>query len=255
MKRIILTIFLLVGSVAVFAATGVAQDKAEVISFTGKAEYQTADGWIPVTVGTLLEQGTVISTGFKSSVVLASGDSRFTVAALSRIAIDKLVEDDSSYDTEMKLSTGKLQMDVKAKPGKTTSFTVKSPTATASVRGTSGIMSSTGTLQSLTGIWTMRSVAPNSKPIFVQGTQSADIPDVLVVHTPQQIALNDSTITNTSTTSLAATEAVTPAVTPAVAPSAPVNDMTAIIPPTPTASAPSTGIIVIQFEVPQINEQ
>ena len=246
MKRIILTIFLLVGSVAVFAATGVAQDKAEVISFTGKAEYQTADGWIPVTVGTLLEQGTVISTGFKSS-----GDSRFTVAALSRIAIDKLVEDDSSYDTEMKLSTGKLQMDVKAKPGKTTSFTVKSPTATASVRGTSGIMSSTGTLQSLTGMWTMRSVAPNSKPIFVQGTRSADIPDVLVVHTPQQIALNDSTITNTSTTSLAATEAVTPA----VAPSAPVNDMTAIIPPTPTVSAPSTGIIVIQFEVPQINEQ
>ena len=107
-------------------------------------------------------------------------------------------------------------------------------------------MSSTGTLQSLTGIWTMRSVAPNSKPIFVQGTQSADIPDVLVVHTPQQTALNDSNITNTSTTSLAATEAVTPA----VAPSAPVNDMTAIIPP--TASAPSTGIIVIQFEVPQI---
>lgn len=249
MKRIILAIFLLVGSVALFAATGVAQDKAEVISFTGKAEYQTADGWIPVTVGAQLEQGTVISTGFKSSVVLAIGDSRFTVAALSRIAIDKLVEDDSSYDTEMKLATGKLQMDVKAKPGKTTAFTVKSPTATASVRGTSGVMSSTGSLQSLTGVWTMSSVAPNSKPIFVRGTQSADIPNVLEVHTPQQTALNDSNITNTSTTSLAAAEAVVPT----TAPTAPANDMTTVISTTPSSTgpvAPSTGSIVINIQMP-----
>ena len=249
MKRIILAIFLLVGSVTLFAATG-AQDKAEVISFTGKAEYQTAEGWIPVTVGAQLEQGTVISTGFKSSVVLSIGDSRFTVAALSRISIDKLVEDDSSYDTEMKLSTGKLQMDVKAKPGKTTAFTVKSPTATASVRGTSGVMSSTGTLQSLTGVWTMSSVAPNSKPIFVRGTQSADIPNVLEVHTPQQTALNDSNITTTATTTLAAAEAVAPT----VAPTAPVNEMTQTIPTTTSTvespAGPSTGSIIINIQMP-----
>ena len=165
MKRIILSVFLLLGSVALFAATETAQNKAEVISFTGKAEYQTAQGWLPITVGTTLDQGTMISTGFKSSVVLAIGDSRFTVAALSRITIDKLTESDSNYDTEMNLSTGKLKMDVKAKPGKSTSFTVRSPTATASVRGTSGIMAATGTLQSSTGIWTMSPRRPNSKPI------------------------------------------------------------------------------------------
>ena len=128
MKRIFLAFFLLVGSVALCVAAEVAKDRAEVISFTGKAEYQTAQGWEPITVGAQLEQGTVISTGFKSSVVLAIGDSRFTVAALSRIAIDKLVEDNNSYDTEMKLSAGKLQMDVKAKPGKSTAFTVRSQT-------------------------------------------------------------------------------------------------------------------------------
>lgn len=245
MKRIILAIFLLVGSVALCVAAEVTQDKAEVISFTGKAEYQTAEGWEPITVGAQLEQGTVISTGFKSSVVLAIGDSRFTVAALSRIAIDKLVEDNSNYDTEMKLTTGKLQMDVKAKPGKSTSFTVRSPTATASIRGTQGIMSSTGTLQSITGVWTMSSLAPASRPITVQGTQSADIPNVFEVNTPQQTSLNNSSITNTSTTNLAAAEAVSPS----VAPSAPANDMTTIIPTTPTVT--STGSIVVQVTLPE----
>ena len=253
MKRIILSVFLLLGSVALFAATETAQNKAEVISFTGKAEYQTAQGWLPITVGTTLDQGTMISTGFKSSVVLAIGDSRFTVAALSRITIDKLTESDSNYDTEMNLSTGKLKMDVKAKPGTSTSFTVRSPTATASVRGTSGIMAATGTLQSSTGVWTMSPRRPNSKPIYVRGTQSADIPSDLVVTAPQQTATNGSSITNTATVSLATAEAVTP---PSGSPTAPASDMTSVIPPVPTApvapvtTTSTTGTIVVNINMP-----
>lgn len=254
MKRIIFSVFLLLGSVALFAATETAQNKAEVISFTGKAEYQTDQGWLPITVGTTLDQGTMISTGFKSSVVLAIGDSRFTVAALSRITIDKLTESDSNYETEMNISTGKLKMDVKAKPGKSTSFTVRSPTATASVRGTSGVMDVTGTLQSSTGVWTMSPRRPNSKPIYVRGTQSADIPSDLVVTAPQQTAVNSASITNTATVSLATAEAVTP---PSGSPAAPANELTSIIPTVPVApvapvapAAPTTGTIVVEIKLP-----
>lgn len=252
MKRIILSVFLLLGSVALLAATETAQNKAEVISFTGKAEYQTDQGWLPITVGTTLDQGTMISTGFKSSVVLAIGDSRFTVAALSRITIDKLTESDSNYDTEMNISTGKLKMDVKAKPGKSTSFTVRSPTATASVRGTSGVMDVTGTLQSSTGVWTMSPRRPNSKPIYVRGTQSADISDFETTN-PQQTAVNSASITNTATVSLATAEAVTP---PSGSPTAPANDLTSVIPPAPsttsapTSSSPTTGTIVVNISLP-----
>ena len=109
-------------------------DKAEVISFTGKAEYQTDNGWVPLSQGSFLDQGTVISTGFRSTAVLKIGDSRFTVEPLSRITISKLAESDQNYDTEMNLSTGKLKIDVKAVPGRTTAFTVRSHTATSSVR-------------------------------------------------------------------------------------------------------------------------
>lgn len=240
MKRIVLAVFLLAAG---SAALGAATDTAEVISFTGKAEYQTDQGWAPISVGDQLDQGTVISTGFKSSVVLAIGGSRFTVAALSRVSIDKLVEDDSNYETEMRLSAGKLKMDVKAVPGKTTSFTARSPTATASVRGTSGIMDATGGLQSLTGVWSMASAASSSKPIAVSGTQSARIPEALVVETPQQTWQQGSTITATSTASLAAAEAVVPAGTVTTAP--------AVIPATADPSAkPNYGTITATITIP-----
>lgn len=235
-------------SMVIFAVVAMgafaAADKAEVISFTGKAEYETAQGWVPVTVGAVLDQGTVISTGFKSSVVLAIGDSRFTVAALSRISIDKLTENDNNYDTEMRLSTGKLKMNVKSKPGKSSAFTVRSPTATASVRGTSGIISAAGELQSLTGVWAMAPIG-SKKTIKVKGTQSARIAASTAVETPQQTSVAAATVSVAATTSLAVQEAVAPAGASSAAAAVP-QDVLAT-----TAPAPTTGSIVVNVELPQ----
>lgn len=239
MKRVVLSVFLLVAGMAgVHAATV----KAEVISFTGKAEYETPQGWVPVAVGTVLDQGTVISTGFKSSVVLAIGESRFTVAALSRISIDKLLEDDSNYDTEMSLSTGKLKMSVRSKPGKSTSFTVRSPTATASVRGTSGIISAAGQLQSLTGVWAMAPIG-GKRFIEVRGTQRAKVTSPTTVESPWQTAVDASTISVATTSTLATTEAITAAGTPAAAPAATVQQDV-------SKPIPTTGSIVVITKIP-----
>lgn len=242
MKRMILLILLLVAGLAgVCAATA---DKAEVISFTGKAEYETPQGWVPIAVGTILDQGTVISTGFKSSVVLAIGESRFTVAALSRMSIDKLTENDSNYDTEMSLATGKLKMNVKSKPGKSTAFTVRSPTATASVRGTSGIISATGQLQSLTGVWSMAPIG-SGKTIEVKGTQSARITAPTAVETPQQTSIAATTVASSGTSSLASQEAVTSAGAPS-ATSAGAQQVT------PEVAPITTGNIIVSVEMPTI---
>lgn len=162
-------------------------DKAEVISFTGKAEYQTENGWVPLSQGSFLDQGTVISTGFRSTAVLKIGDSRFTVEPLSRITISKLSESDQNYDTEMNLSTGKLKIDVKAVPGRTTAFTVRSPTATASVRGTSGEFSAAGTLTATTGVWTY-TPQNRTKNINVEAGQSIQTAENGIVTAPQQEA-------------------------------------------------------------------
>lgn len=239
MKKITFFVLLLLVSTALIYAT----DKATVISFTGKAEYQTEQGWSPLTVGAVLDQGTVISTGFKSSVVLTVGDSQFTVAALSRVTISKLLENDSNYDTEMNLTTGKLKMNVRSKPGKKVAFTVRSPTATASVRGTSGIMSAAGDLQSLTGTW-VSLAREGTKEIKVTGRQSAKITGTTTISAPQQTRIMSSTITEATTSKLSTQEIVTTSGTVATTTSQPLNTGTT------SPEAPSTGSISVSVTLP-----
>jgi len=164
---------------------------AEIISFVGKAEYQENSEWKALEQGLKLKQGTIISTGFKSSVVLKIGNSNFTIAPLTRITISKLIENDSNYDTEVKLATGKLKMDVKpVSAGKSSKFTVKSPVATASIRGTSGEFSAGGKLVAYTGIWTYNTSA--SKEIFVTANQEVVISEKGEIVLPQENAKKET---------------------------------------------------------------
>lgn len=167
-----------------FAQSG----KAEVVSFTGKVEYQTSEGWKPLRVGVLLDQGTVISTGFKSTLVLKIGGSNFTVAPLSRIAISKLTESDSGHDTEMQLSAGKLKIDVKPVSGKTASFRIKSPAATASIRGTSGEFSVDGVLRADTGVWSY-TTAEGKKQMDVSAGQQIQVSSTGAIVKPLDVAM------------------------------------------------------------------
>ena len=193
-----------------FANTG----KAEVISFTGKAEYQSSLGWVSLKVGDLLDSGTVISTGFKSSAVLKIGDSRFTVAPLSRITISKLLETDSGTETEMNLSAGKLKIDVKASPGKTAAFTVKSPVATASIRGTSGDFYYNGILIADTGVWMYESESGKLYPVTAGQEIKINKEDKTI--TPHQVFEEKTNPRSDSTDTLSSREAVLPPNTPAV---------------------------------------
>lgn len=116
--------------------------QATVVSAKGKAEVEQGGSWIALKEGDQLEQGSVIQTGFKSEVVLKIKESTVTVAPLSRITLKTLVEREGlngakgKDETSIFLDTGSLKSNVQKSADRRVGFTVRSPVATASVRGT-----------------------------------------------------------------------------------------------------------------------
>lgn len=150
MKKKCLILFCLI---QVFSMISVFAINATVVSTLGKAEYQNGTKWEKLSVGLVLKSGTVISTGFKSEAVLKIGESTVNVKALSRLTIEQISEIDSNHNSSVYLDMGAITADVKAVKDKRVGFTVKTPVATASVRGTSGLVKANGLITGTSGIW------------------------------------------------------------------------------------------------------
>lgn len=127
--------------------------EARVVSVQGKTEFQESGSWKPLSVGQKINPGTMISTGFKSVVVLSIGKSTITVKPLSRMTVERLIEKSDKDESGVFLNVGSIRADIKSAENKRVGFTVKSPVATASVRGTSGDIDSLGNLVSTSGVW------------------------------------------------------------------------------------------------------
>ncbi len=109
----------------------------QVVTVSGKVEYQDASGvWKGLQAGDFLKSGTMISTGFKSEATVKLGASILTVKPLTRMTLTQLVEKEDTVDTELYLEVGNVKAEVNSLNNKKNGFTVKSPVATASVRGT-----------------------------------------------------------------------------------------------------------------------
>lgn len=177
---------------------------AVVVSVLGKAEVQTSQGWQPMTTGAKLTAGTLVSTGFKSQAVLTIGKSTVTVQPLSRLTIEQLTERADSDVSKIYLDAGSIKADIKAAENKRVGFTVKSPVATASVRGTSGTIDSFGALESTSGVWMVVPASEGDDEV-VQGVAVAKGSSISVssegrVTPPQQA--NAQTATGASPTSV-----------------------------------------------------
>lgn len=119
------------------AAPGLFGLDGQVVTVSGKVEYQNEAGvWKPLTTGTALTSGTMISTGFKSEATVKLGASILTVKALTRMTLTQLVEKEDTVNTELYLEVGNVKAEVNSFNNKKNAFSVKSPAATASVRGT-----------------------------------------------------------------------------------------------------------------------
>ncbi|MDR2210902.1 MAG: FecR family protein [Spirochaetaceae bacterium] len=95
-----------------------------------------AAAWTPAYKGQALTGDTVVSTGFKSTAVIAIGNSVLTVRPLTRLSLTELSRIQNSEKVELNLQTGRIRADVRPPQGGRTDFTVRSSAATASVRGT-----------------------------------------------------------------------------------------------------------------------
>ncbi len=122
---------IVVSGVPAFALAG------QVVAVSGKVEIQASNGaWKALKAGDSLEAGSMISTGFKSEATVKLGASILTVRPLTRMTLNQLVEKEDTVQTEVYLEVGNVKAEVNSFNNKKNGFSVKSPVATASVRGT-----------------------------------------------------------------------------------------------------------------------
>ncbi len=134
-KRNIISFLVLVSSL--FCSNVYAADfYAEVVSVTGRADYMKNDQWTAAKAGDKLSKGTVIQTGFKSELVLKIQDSVVNVAPLTRMTIELLKSQEEKDSSSIYVATGSVSSEVNRTNNRKVGFTVRSPVATASVRGT-----------------------------------------------------------------------------------------------------------------------
>lgn len=131
--------FILKTLAALFLATAVSSAyalDAVVLSTKGKTEVLKNEKWTPLKEGSTLAKGDVVQTGFKSNLKLKIGASTVEVAPMTRITIEQLVSKKTKDETSLYLDTGSVKSNVNKVDKRKVGFTVRSPAATASVRGT-----------------------------------------------------------------------------------------------------------------------
>jgi hypothetical protein len=134
--KAVLWITLLFGSLAsLFAQTREVYIREQ----TGTVELLLpgSENWRPARMGDAIPTAAVLSTGFKSTAVLEIGNSTVTVLPITRLSIEEILIRDKNETVNLRLRTGRVRADVNPPPGGGIEFNVRSPIATASVRGTS----------------------------------------------------------------------------------------------------------------------
>lgn len=132
-KKAMILVAALVCGGAAFAVV----PQAQLQSLKGKVEIKVVGGsWAPASEGQTLNPADTLSTGFDSSVVIVMGKTTVQVKPLTRMTIDKLVEEGGILKTSTFLRVGNVSVSVKSADGVKQDFKVQSPYSTASVRGT-----------------------------------------------------------------------------------------------------------------------
>lgn len=123
--------------IAMLVVSPVLALNGEVMSVNGKVEMQDSRGvWRTVSVGDTIMAGTMISTGFRSEATIKLGASVISVKPLTRMTLNELTEKSDIVETDLYLEVGNIKAEVNPLDNKRNGFTVRSPVATASVRGT-----------------------------------------------------------------------------------------------------------------------
>ncbi|MCL2067726.1 MAG: FecR family protein [Treponema sp.] len=115
-----------------FAQNGVIQE------LTGEVELKHAGAtvFVPAFAGDIVALNTIVSTGFRSTAIVAVGSSTIVVRPLTRLSLAEISAGSGTENINLNLQAGRVRVEVRPPAGTRTSFNVQSPSATASVRGT-----------------------------------------------------------------------------------------------------------------------
>jgi hypothetical protein len=133
MKRTAAAIIFLLASFYVFAQNGTIRELSGTVEIKrpGNSTYAAAKA------GDQISQDTIISTALRSMALVEIGSAVLMVQPLTRLSLKEISASSSSETINVHLQSGRVRVDVNPPAGKKASMTVISPSATASVRGTS----------------------------------------------------------------------------------------------------------------------
>jgi len=130
---VVLTLAVMVAAESAFAQNGVIKE------FTGTVELKKASSTVfaEAKAGDIVNQDTVVSTGFKSTALIEIGSTVIMVRPLTRLTLKEIRASSESETLSVNLQSGRVRVEVKPPAGTKASTTITTPSATASVRGTS----------------------------------------------------------------------------------------------------------------------
>ncbi len=132
MKKGLILIFILIGVTFIFSNTITIQSVTGVVQVKLKED----SNWIDAKENMALNSGSIINTGFKSSVIIKVNGSLLEVKQVTQISVASLIESNNTI-TDIDLKYGKIKAVVEpAATDVKTNFKVRSANSTASVRGT-----------------------------------------------------------------------------------------------------------------------
>ena len=133
MKKIVIVIFLLVLSMSVYAQSGIIRELSGTVELLnpGAADFVAARN------GDRVNEDTVISTGFRSTALVEVGITLITVRPLTRLSLTEIRAGQGAETINVAMQAGRVRVDVTPPAGTRASMQIASPSATASVRGTS----------------------------------------------------------------------------------------------------------------------
>ena len=130
--RRVFVVLLAVIAVSAYSQTGVIRQ------MTGEVELKPAGSanFVRAQTGSEIAADTIISTGFRSSALIAIGSTLITVRPLTMLSLADITKVEGLETLNVNLQTGRIRVEVKPPAGARANTNVRSPSATASVRGT-----------------------------------------------------------------------------------------------------------------------
>ena len=160
-------------SLILFSLTGLLAESAKVLYVNGKVEVYRNNTWVPLKVDDAVAVNETISTGFKSEAKISLYDSVMALGALTRVTLDSLYKTSDKDNVSVYLNTGAVRSKVNHTKTKRVAYSVTSPVATASARGTDFTVTSCGDMSCSEGIIAVYPNYDKSRKASALGSGSA----------------------------------------------------------------------------------